>query len=297
MDNHSNLVKIYLFVCEQYEKSLKYSVARFSNNSKPRFTDQEIMTIMLYSIAYEERFTLRQAYDFTSNHLRSWFPALPSYVVFTKRLSRLGDAFRQLLCLSLERYDNHAENILLCDSVPIMLCSSRRDAKVAREISDKGFCATKSMYYYGVKLHFLASRRPGTLPLPESIIVTPASEADLNVFRDNWSSIPCKTTFADKAYLDAGMSRKMEGIGAKILTPTKYPKGTPQAIKQRNKAADDLLSRAVSSVRQPIESLFNWLIQKSGIQRASFVRSTKGLFVHIFSKLAAVFAKKFVFNC
>ncbi len=60
-------------------------------------------------------------------------------------------------------------------------------------------------------------------------------------------------------------------------------------IKQFNKAADDLFLTAVSRVRQPIEALFNWLIEKTDIQRASKVRSTKGLLVHIFGKLSAAF--------
>ena len=46
---------------------------------------------------------------------------------------------------------------------------------------------------------------------------------------------------------------------------------------------------AVSVVRQPIESLFNWLIEKTDFQRASKVRSTKGLIVHVFGKIAAAF--------
>jgi hypothetical protein len=40
-------------------------------------------------------------------------------------------------------------------------------------------------------------------------------------------------------------------------------------------------------MRQPIESLFNWIDEKTGIQRASKVRSYQGLLVHAFSRLAA----------
>ena len=74
-----------------------------------------------------------------------------------------------------------------------------------------------------------------------------------------------------------------------MLTPVKATKGMPEAIKQRNKAADDLFSTAVSKVRQPIEALFNWLIEKTDIQRASKVRSTKGLLVHVFGRIAAAY--------
>ncbi|MFV0539688.1 MAG: hypothetical protein ACK5MZ_00420 [Aestuariibaculum sp.] len=63
----------------------------------------------------------------------------------------------------------------------------------------------------------------------------------------------------------------------------------PDVIKQRLKAADDLFSTAVSKVRQPIEAIFNWLIEKADIQKASKVRSTKGLISHAFERLAAAF--------
>lgn len=39
--------------------------------------------------------------------------------------------------------------------------------------------------------------------------------------------------------------------------------------------------------RQPIESFFNWVESKTGIQIASKVRSLNGLLVHVFGKLAA----------
>ena len=66
-----------------------------------------------------------------------------------------------------------------------------------------------------------------------------------------------------------------------------YPrKGTPEVIKERKLAANNLFSTAVSKVRQPIESLFNWLIEKTNIQNASKVRSTNGLLLHCFGKIA-----------
>ena len=74
-----------------------------------------------------------------------------------------------------------------------------------------------------------------------------------------------------------------------MLTPVKAVKGMAEVIKQRIKAANDLFSTAVSRVRQPIEAIFNWLIEKTDIQRASKVRSTNGLMIHAFGRLAAAF--------
>ena len=41
--------------------------------------------------------------------------------------------------------------------MPIITCSGKRKAKVATEITDKGYNSTKKMYYYGLK----------QLPFPE----------------------------------------------------------------------------------------------------------------------------------
>jgi hypothetical protein len=76
---------------------------------------------------------------------------------------------------------------------------------------------------------------------------------------------------------------------SKLLTPIKAVKGQAKEIQQWDKAANDMYSRAVSSIRQPIESLFNWIIEKTDIQRASKVRSTKGLIIHIFGRISAAF--------
>ena len=43
----------------------------------------------------------------------------------------------------------------------------------------------------------------------------------------------------------------------------------------------------ISRIRQPIESWFNWLNQKTHIQNASKVRSTKDLLAPVFGRLAA----------
>jgi hypothetical protein len=76
---------------------------------------------------------------------------------------------------------------------------------------------------------------------------------------------------------------------SRMLIPIKAIKRQALMISQIDKAANDLYSTAVSKIRQPIEALFNWLIEKTDIQRASKVRSTKGLVVHIFGRIAAAY--------
>jgi hypothetical protein len=42
-----------------------------------------------------------------------------------------------------------------------------------------------------------------------------------------------------------------------MLTPVKAVKGMPDVLRKFDRAANDLYSRAVSRIRQPIEALFS----------------------------------------
>jgi hypothetical protein len=286
------LIAMYFYISDIYDSELKYTCQRFSNNCNPDFTDQEIMTIYLYAMHIEQRFKVKQIYEYASDNLRSWFPLLPSYEAFNMRINRLGEAFKLLSAHIINRFvpSDCQQDTSLLDSMPIITCSGKRAGKVAREITDKGYCSTKSMYYYGLKLHALAFYRPNHLPFPEQFQLTPASENDLNLFKQAWDGIENRTFFGDKIYNDSEyFQQKANNHNSFMLTPVKGIKGQDESLKQRDKAANDLFSTAVSKVRQPIESLFNWLIEKTDIQRASKVRSTKGLMVYIFGRLTAAF--------
>ena len=286
------LIKIYSIICDRFEKDLKHTCERFSNNNKQDLTDQEIMTIYLFTVQEEQRFSIKQIHKYACEYLFDWFPKLGSYAGFSKRLNQLSEAFKSFSASLFQDFlpaDCFANQSLL-DSMPIITCSGKRNAKVAKELTDKGYCSTKSLYYHGVKLHALAFRRTGKIPFPEEIQITPASVNDLSVFKEAWSEKTNRNFFGDKIYnnLDffTGLEQKKKSI---MMTPIKGIKGQCQEIKHRDKAANDLFSTAVSRVRQPIESFFNWLIQKTDIQRASKVRYAKGLLIHIFGKIAAAF--------
>jgi hypothetical protein len=74
-----------------------------------------------------------------------------------------------------------------------------------------------------------------------------------------------------------------------MFTPVKAVKGESDQEKQRNKACNDLFSTAASKIKQPIESFFNWLNERTNIQRAQKVRSTSGILIHMMGKIAIAF--------
>ncbi len=288
----TKLVEIYLYVCDQFEKELKFSCQRFTNNNNPESTDQEIMTIYLFVISQENHYQIKRIYRFADVYLRSWFPKLPSYSTFNNRLNRLTEPFRLLADSLLQEFRlvECIEDQSLVDSMPVITCSGKRQGKVAPELTDKGYCSTKSLYYYGLRLHALSFRRIDHLPFPEQIVLTPASGNDLNVFRDDWSSISNRTFYGDKIYYNVDYFNNLAHTqNSVMLTPVKAVKNQSSWDKQFNKAADDLFSKAILGIRQPIESLFSWLIEKTDFQRANKVRSGNGLLVHVFGKLAAAF--------
>jgi hypothetical protein len=179
------LVKIYSTICEKFEIDLKYSCERFSNNIKQDLTDQEIMTIYLFVVEEKQRFTIKQIHKFACDYLHSWFPNLGSYSAFSNRLNKLSEAFRILTSSLFEDFmpqDCYINQSLL-DSMPIITCSGKRFGKVAKDLTDKEYCSTKSLYYFGVKLHALAFRRDKTIPFPEEIQIPPASVNDLTEFK------------------------------------------------------------------------------------------------------------------
>ena len=56
-DKEYRLIKIYMYICDMYEQSLKYHCQRYSNNSKPLFSDEEILTIYFF-VGHEQKYTL-----------------------------------------------------------------------------------------------------------------------------------------------------------------------------------------------------------------------------------------------
>ena len=87
------LVKIYSIICDKFEKDLKYTCERFSNNDKQGLTDQEIMTIYLFSVQEELRFSVKQIHKYACDYLIDWFAKLDSYAGFSNRLNQFSEAF------------------------------------------------------------------------------------------------------------------------------------------------------------------------------------------------------------
>ncbi|MCS4059821.1 IS982 family transposase [Salinibacter ruber] len=288
MDAQYTLVRIYLFVLGHYRGRLAATVQRQSNNDQPDFTDVEVLTVYLFGL-FKKRETVSDIHEYMEDHFSGWFPDLPSYQSYNRRLNRLKAVFSPLVEKALEEIDGEGarKNILrIADSMPIMMAKGQRasQATVASErIPDVGYCSSKDTFYHGVKLHVIAGKRSDKLPLLDRAGMTPGSKNDLQALRRVLPTIEGGVLCGDKAYCDGPLKERLaEDQNLDLLTPIKKEKG-----QQTLPAADKLYSEAVSRLRQPIESLFSWIDEQTGIQRASKVRSYQGLVVHVFGRLAA----------
>ena len=242
------------------------------------------MTIYIWGI-YNQKFDVKASYDFIRDYYGEWFPDLPSYQAYNSRICYLADAFKELasifICdLGLDPTHNDFVN----DSIPIIVAGGKRSgtATVASESCDKGYCASKDMWYYGVKLHTVAQSNYKALPTPALMTVSKASEHDLPVAKEMLDDAMNMRIFGDSAFSDKEWQISMlRDNNVEILTPIKRKKG-----QKKLSYWDGLYSTAISRVKQAIESFNNWIIEKTHIQRASKVRSNAGLTAFIFARVA-----------
>ena len=294
MNWETKLVKTYFLLCE-YSWVFDIYNERFSRNNKLKFTDIEVGTIYLFCTTDDFKLTTKKAiHKYANRHLRSWFPDLPKYEAFNHRVNKLSECFRQIANIinekHISKHTDFQDNVIefVGDSMPIMMAKGSRsiNAKVAKEIAEHGYCATKKTYYHGLKYHALnvVASEP---KLPHACLTTIPSAAnhDYEVFKNELlPKISHAKCYLDSAYLDEkNRNYFKQEFNVTIHAIAKRKRGQVRLFTDQK-----WLNTAISSIRQPIESYFNWLIQLSNIQDASKTRNTKAVLTHVYGKIAAV---------
>lgn len=281
------LIELYTLACELYDKGRAACFQRTSNNRQPGgITDQELIAIYWFC-HLQQRFTKQAMHDFIGDYWREYFPKLPAYQTFAARLNQLEPTFQALGAQLQARLNARqvAEFDHLMDSMPIALARGGHayTAKVARATADVGYCASKKLFFHGVKLHAIAMRRSGHLPLPQELWLREASCNDLRSFKEQELDVLLTTLFADKAYCEQALTAELAEQGIALRTPQKKLKG--KELSQWEK----YYNHCVSRLRQPIEGFFNWLQKKTQIHCASTVRSDDALKIHCWGKLTVAY--------
>jgi hypothetical protein len=127
------LIELYLRVCTFYDNQPGLKYQRLSN-FKPRCTDQEFLTMYLFG--HLQGFSQqRRIYQYVRQHWPEWFPTLPSYQAFNRRLNELVGSFEQLigntLSAGVEQLAPSADRLI--DSMPVMLAKGARSGRSRRQ--------------------------------------------------------------------------------------------------------------------------------------------------------------------
>jgi len=177
----TNLVKLYCAVCDNCS-AIEAVMQRQNNNFRPQFSDEECITFFLWGIS-QRRFEQKTIHNYTKNHLLDWFPKLPSYAAFSRRLNAISPAFQALAELWLNSVADGAceEAAYIVDSCPMTLTMSPRSghAEVAAELCEKSYNSSRDEWYYGIKLHTFVSRHTGYLPTLLFLMVSGSALHDL----------------------------------------------------------------------------------------------------------------------
>src|SRR2546421_11032024 len=116
------LIQLYLLVCHVYDTRSATCFQRLSNNSKPDFTDQELVAIYLFG-HLQGLFEKKAIHRLIDKYWRHYFPQLPAYQTFVARLNQMEQSFQTiggyLQKILEEARQPEIEHII--DSLPVML--------------------------------------------------------------------------------------------------------------------------------------------------------------------------------
>lgn len=251
-----NLIHLYCAVCGHHS-TIEALAQRLSNNYRPKFTDEECLTIYIWGLS--RSLTQQKAiWQYAKDHFSDWCPRLLSYQAFNHRLNFLATVLRGLSekWMGMVNAISGDEGVYAVDSCPVMLAERSRlsRAKVALGACSKSYNATRKECYYGVKLHAFVTTHAGALSTPCALMVSTASDHDFPVAKQIMESchpVCAGILCADKAYCDAAWKEELERrYSVTLLTPRKKQKN--DTVRSR-----DAYSSWVSALRQPIEGFFS----------------------------------------
>ena len=211
-----------------------------------------------------------------SKRLSHLFPQLPKQPGYLKRRRRLADTIEWLCGVFAQDSPGWRDEIVLLDSTPVE-CGRSLETARRSELADAcgyGYCRSHSRWFWGMRLH-LAASPDGT---PRAAILAPADQKERDVALrllplalHGGEQLICDKGYAGEEFSDAVARR----FGATVMRPS------------RKDEPDNGLH--LSSIRQRIESIFQTLKDRLGLERHR-ARTLTGLRARIAAKLLALAA-------
>ena len=172
----------------------------FVDDRQCKMNSSEIMTVAVISALY-----FRGNHDMTRRFLKAhgYMRTMLGKSRFNRRVHAIDFDLWQfvLSCLKQALTKKRSNLEYVVDSFPVEVCSNVRSYR-CKILSGKkyiGYCSSKKKYYYGIKVHMIAS----TSGIPMEVLITPASTADILAFKIMEIDIRAGSiVYADKDYTD-----------------------------------------------------------------------------------------------
>jgi hypothetical protein len=193
---------------------------------KPQISDAELLTLAvmqaLLGFAEETRF-LRYA----RKHLQAMFPTLPGQSGYNKRLRKLADTMAWLVGELAAQTSIATDDVWLVDSTPVE-CGRSRETQKRSDLAgwaEYGYCASHSRYFWGLRLHLVATVHG----LPLGWALTGAKADEREVFDQIIATTPAlaharehrQITIADKNYYGHRFEHDLDQAGIDLLRPAR----------------------------------------------------------------------------
>jgi hypothetical protein len=171
---------------------------------------------------------------------------------YNRRCRALSFAIKWIRHQLAKRGQHHAYAVV--DSLPIELCHSARMHRVKRfrGIADIGYCASKRIAFYGLKLHLQVTDQG----LPMGYVVTEASCHDRVAAETVMTQIPHSYNLGDKGYISQKLQKKLyEEHRVAFWTPVRKNQRIRQSdawkqwMKRKRKVIETVFSILVDSYR------------------------------------------------
>lgn len=115
----------------------------------PFFTDAELFTCGTFAELIRGK-DKKVGCDYIKKHYHDWFPQLPSYAVYNRKLNKFYEALIYIYKAIRRKYGVANQPLAMLDTAPIEVWQAQHSqkSKEAQPFVSKGYCAAKKKYYY-----------------------------------------------------------------------------------------------------------------------------------------------------
>lgn len=249
---------------------------------RPKLSDAELITMSALQALlgfHDEARWVRHA----KAHLRHLFPYVPGQSGYNKRLRKAAATLAAVMRALAKDVDAWADDTWLIDSTPVECGRSRPTAKRSNLAgwAGYGYCASHSRYFWGLRLHLVAT--PGGLPVAFALAnpKTDEREVAIDLFEADPELLAGRrggqTLIADKGYASAEFERRLNDHGIELVRP---------AMKRERPRHG---ARQLRSIRQIIESVNATLKGQLSLERHGG-HSAEGVATRVTQRLLALTA-------